>query len=50
MNRPHHVLLQSIDLHALELINRLFDLSIGHESNQWIIILYQLKLIVHVIV
>ena len=47
---PHHVLLKSIDLLALELIYHLFDLSVGHESHQWVIILHQLKLIVHVIV
>ena len=46
----HHVLLQSINLLTLELINHLFDLSVGHESHQWVIILHQLKLIVHVIV
>ena len=30
---PHHVLLKIVDLLALELINHLFDLSVGHESH-----------------
>lgn len=36
----HHVLLEIIDLLALELVNHLLDLSICHESHQWVIILY----------
>ena len=46
----HHVLLQIIDLLALELVNHLLNLSICHESHQWVIIFNQLKLIVHVVV
>jgi hypothetical protein len=36
----HHVLLQVIDLLALELVNHLLNLSICHESHQWVIILH----------
>ena len=36
----HHVLLEIIALLALELVNHLLDLSICHESHQWVIILY----------
>jgi hypothetical protein len=46
----HHVLLEIIDLLPLELIDHLLDLSICHESHQWVIILDQFQLIVHVVV
>ena len=47
---PHHVLLKIVDLLALELINHLFNLPIGNQSHQWVVILHQLKLVIHVIV
>jgi len=46
----HHVLLEGVNLLPLELFDHFLDLSIGNETYEGVIVLYQFKLIVHVIV